>query len=676
MPALMWVGLAPSRRWAVPALAGCAVAAWLGSFPVQPVLLGLGLLLASASVAWRPHWLFTWVATALPVLDLAPWSGRTYLDEFDALLLMGTTVAWARLPPALPDRRQPSPLTWAFRLLLVSLLIGLVRALSPWPGLALDAFSQPMSPFNALRLAKSALWALCLWRLATRLRTAGADVVKAFGLGLVLGLAGTVAAVVAERLAFSYLLDFAGSYRVAGPFSAMSLGGAYIECFIAVATPFLLALWMRSGTLWRALACAVLLTGSAYALMVTFSRGGYAAMVLALGVFAGANLLTRQRRRRSLVLGLASAILVAVVAYPVLSGSFAQSRLQTLAVDLDTREKHWTEVLQMMGSDPFSIALGLGLGRFAEFKLWHTPVGERAGSHRLVPGDGAGQVLRLGAGHAYFVDQIVALQPGASYRLKYRLRADDGRTALGVGLCQKWLLTAAHCSVGQPVLTPAVTAGTPPGCSSSQDCPATTVWQAFSQPIVAPDAGPGRLPRPVRLTLNNAGPVPVDVGGVSLVGADGVDQVRNGDFQAGMDAWTATSDNHLSWHTKSLLLGVYVELGLLGVSALLALLLAAVWRAASAAAQGQTDGAALLAALAAFGTVGLIDTLLDAPRFMLLWLLLCLLPCTLARRRVPVDGATRDLPATGWRAVGDGLKQAVMRAAARPLHRQPTGGWV
>jgi enamine deaminase RidA (YjgF/YER057c/UK114 family) len=85
MPALMWVGLAPSRRWAVPALAGCAVAAWLGSFPVQPVLLGLGLLLASASLAWRPHWLFTWVATALPMLDLAPWSGRTYLDEFDAL---------------------------------------------------------------------------------------------------------------------------------------------------------------------------------------------------------------------------------------------------------------------------------------------------------------------------------------------------------------------------------------------------------------------------------------------------------------------------------------------------------------------------------------------------------------------------------------------------------------
>ena len=179
-PAL--VGMTPNRRWAVPALAGSAVAAWLVSFPVQPVMLGLGLLLASALVAWRPHWLFTLVAAALPLLDLAPWSGRTYLDEFDALLLLGTAVAWARLPPALPDRRQPSALTWAFTLLLVSLLIGLVRALSPWPGLPLDAFSQPMSPFNALRLGKSALWALCLWRLAIRLQTAGADVVKSFGL--------------------------------------------------------------------------------------------------------------------------------------------------------------------------------------------------------------------------------------------------------------------------------------------------------------------------------------------------------------------------------------------------------------------------------------------------------------------------------------------------------------
>ena len=67
-------------------------------------------------------------------------------------------------------------------------------------------------------------------------------------------------------------------------------------------------------------------------------------------------------------------------------------------------------------------------------------------------------------------------------------------------------------------------------------------------------------------------------------------------------------------------------------SPLLALLLAGAWRAASAAAQGQADGAALLAAMAAFGTVGLIDTLVDAPRFMLLCLLLCLLPGALARR--------------------------------------------
>ena len=68
------------------------------------------------------------------------------------------------------------------------------------------------------------------------------------------------------------------------------------------------------------------------------------------------------------------------------------------------------------------------------------------------------------------------------------------------------------------------------------------------------------------------------------------------------------------------------------VVGLLALLLTGAWRAASAASQGQADGAALLAAMAAFGTVGLIDTLVDAPRFMLLCLLLCLLPGVLARR--------------------------------------------
>jgi hypothetical protein len=86
----------------------------------------------------------------------------------------------------------------------------------------------------------------------------------------------------------------------------------------------------------------------------------------------------------------------------------------------------------------------------------------------------------------------------------------------------------------------------------------------------------------------------------------------------------------LAWHAKSMLVGVYVELGLLGVAGTLSMLMVGAWRAGRAAWRGQPDGMALFAALCAFTTVGLIDTLVDAPRFLMLWLLLCLLPSALA----------------------------------------------
>ena len=76
-------------------------------------------------------------------------------------------------------------------------------------------------------------------------------------------------------------------------------------------------------------------------------------------------------------------------------------------------------------------------------------------------------------------------------------------------------------------------------------------------------------------------------------------------------------------------LGIYFEQGLLGLLGFAALLLAGISQAARGARRGRADGAALLAALCAFVTVGAIDTLIDAPRFLMLWLLLCLLPSAL-----------------------------------------------
>ena len=615
----------PARRawrWLLPAAAAIGVVAWLAGFPVQPVLLGVGLMAATALVAWRPVLLFVLAPAALPVLDLAPWSGRRSLDEFDMLLGLGLTVAWARVPrPSATRYPAVAGMALAFALVLVSLGVATARAL--WPGIApdADAFSNPMNPFNAVRLVKAGAEALALWMLARRLRAAGADPTAAFGLGMVLGLAGTVICVLAERLSFSYLLDFASDYRVAGPFSVMSLGGAYVECFLAVATPFLLVRLLPPLTPGRFLAGAVFLVAASYALMVTYSRGGYVAMVVGVVVLLAVALVPARQRAQHVAVGVALAALAAAVAYPILTGTFAQSRLQTVSADLGTRERHWAESLQAMGDDVPTRLFGAGLGRFPEIYFWRSPQGERAGGHRLVADGDGGTALRLGVGYAYFVDQIVPVRPGSRYRLSYSVRQDGRGAALAVALCQKWIIASFECTHGTAAK------GEPSPAMSSQG-----TWQAVTFGIAAPGVGPGRLPRPVRLTLINEGRVPVDVDRLSLIGDDGVDLIRNGDFSSGLDRWTFTSDNHLAWHTKSLPLSIYFEQGLFGVIGLIVLLLAGAWHAVRAARWGWSDGAAFLAALCAFATVGLIDTLLDAPRFLLLWLLLCVLPATYVPR--------------------------------------------
>ena len=71
---------------------------WAATFPTQPLLLSL-FLAACAVAIWRnPVRLVALIPAALPVLDLASWSGRFYLDEFDLLMLVSLSIGYARVP--------------------------------------------------------------------------------------------------------------------------------------------------------------------------------------------------------------------------------------------------------------------------------------------------------------------------------------------------------------------------------------------------------------------------------------------------------------------------------------------------------------------------------------------------------------------------------------------------
>jgi hypothetical protein len=68
-------------------------------------------------------------------------------------------------------------------------------------------------------------------------------------------------------------LELADGYRVTGLFGQPHRG-AYVDGYLAAAIPFLMVLVFRSAGPFR-VAGALLMVAATYALMVTFSRGGY-----------------------------------------------------------------------------------------------------------------------------------------------------------------------------------------------------------------------------------------------------------------------------------------------------------------------------------------------------------------------------------------------------------------
>src|SRR5438552_18748213 len=63
------------------------VAWFVADFSIYRAWLAIGFLLYAAILwRWPVGWLYA-VPALLPLFDLAPWSGRFFFDEFDALVL-------------------------------------------------------------------------------------------------------------------------------------------------------------------------------------------------------------------------------------------------------------------------------------------------------------------------------------------------------------------------------------------------------------------------------------------------------------------------------------------------------------------------------------------------------------------------------------------------------------
>ena len=598
----------------VPLLTGIVIAAAvLIDFPVGAWWLAAGLAGYAVLLWFRPDWWLIALPAAIGAVDLARWSGRFYVEEFDLFAVTTLAVLVARRPPSLADLPPLVGLRgMLLALLTLSYLIGLnlpdLLAVPP----DVNAFNSYFSAYNGLRVSKGFFWALLLLPfLRQALRERPADAFRSLAVGLAIGLAATSVWAVAERLPFVGLFDFDTVIRVTGSFSSMHIGGGHLGAFLVLALPFLAApLAVRMPALAWPLALGVLALAG-YVLLTTFQRAAYAAFAVGfLVLVAGLSLAARRGVGRSgrVVVALALALPVCGgLAWAGLSGGFIEARFATVGYDLQVRTANWRGGLDMRSAGVGTSLFGEGLGTFPVIYLLRNTDGIVPGGFAVLE-ENNDRFLRLTSGITQYFEQRVTPDESGDHELVMDARSPTGgRFALL--WCRKSLHYSFTCERAVFELPP--------------DDWTTVRWQTPPPARVGGSAFANLVGSPSTLALlgldQNAA---VDVDDIRLMTPGGANLIENGDFERNTDYWFFADDNHSSWRIFNQLLMMLFERGWFGVAVFTAAVAVAAIRLLRAIGRGDGTAAILLAGLSGFLALGITESPLEAPRLGFLFFLL------------------------------------------------------
>lgn len=628
-----------------------------------------GLALAALAVwvvtvfRYPSAWLFV-VPAVLPGMNFAPWTGWIVFEELDLLLLGVVAAGHARLAlsdsvGATPAQR---PITVGLAATLAALTaVALARGFVDAGGASFGWFQGYTDPLNSLRAAKPVLFALLLGPLVgEQLRWSRSLALRRFALGMLAGLTLATLAAVCERAAYPGLWNFTRPYRTTALFWEMHVGGAAIDAYFALATPFVVwALWAaRTPLRWAGAAVLALAVG--YAGLTTFSRGLYAAAVVSLVVLTLLLALRRAttqaphpgaRRLGNLLLLVATSALVgvvfdqhgaggalaalAVVVAAVVSlrrlqpqgwrttaslalglaltlevvlvfgpGSFMLTRLATSERDSDSRWTHWGNGVGLLKTwDDW--LFGIGLGRLPAHYAGTVAGREFPGAVRLVEAAHGEASVELSGppsldelGGLYRLTQRVGQQSNLRLGFDVRVIADAD---LWARVCEMHLLYAGRCQSGFVRLKAT-------GAS----------WQRVALPLRGRTLS-GAEEWPPRqavfmLSVTNAGGVAV-FDRLVLSAADRTSLLQNGDFSEDLSRWLPSATHYfVPWHIDNLLLEILIERGAVTLLVLGALLLLALWRLYRRTGDPQALHPFLFASLAGVVGVGLLSSVFDVPR--------------------------------------------------------------
>ena len=581
------------------------------TWPVAALALTLGLA-GYALWLWRVPQIWLVVIPALaPILDLAPYTGQVFFNEWDLLVLTTLAVGWLHSASQTGTGLQlPRSVLWALALYMSSMFLSLIIVLWPLPPLDANAFTTYMSPYNGLRVAKGLTWAVLLASLLGRSgQPVHQDLEHWFVPGMALGLMGSVAAVLWERATYPGFLDFSAAYRATALFFDMHLGGPTIETFQVLTLPFLLFLIWRIHRGWTLPLAGALLLGVAYAALVTYSRGGYLGTVVVL-LTLGVALAVHSRKATWQEWGMALTIMaLPVVAALVLlvgmdvGNSFLRQRMQAIQGAIEQRHAHWSDAVTLRSPGLLPALLGEGLGSYPRIRLLHRLDQPIPLNFRYEPGR-----LQLRPGEALYFDQRISLEPFTDYSLEARARAVHQTASLRLFVCEKHILYSYRCRY------------------FTLELPPDGQWQTGEWAFNSGDMGTGSwmTRRSLAVSLAHGGAGMLEVDTVSLHGPDEREILQNGDFAQGSRHWFYAVDDYSAYRAENQWLEVYIEQGWFGLLSFVLLLGTALLQLAQRMLRGELTEATCLAALLGALMVGLWSTVFWSPRVATLFYLVLL----------------------------------------------------
>jgi glycopeptide antibiotics resistance protein len=585
------------------------------SWPVAGVWLGLGLAAYGALLWLWPHAWAVVVPAMLPVLFLAPWSGRFFFDEFDLLLLVTVLVLLAHRPEA--DHKAALHRGFAFAMGLFALSMGasLIAALWPLPPITPNTFLDYMSPWNGLRVAKGLVWALLLYALVPRSGVPFPVLLeRRFVPGMALGLAGLAAILLWERATYPGLFNFQSNYRVTGLFADMHVGGPSIETYLLMALPFVLlwAVGMRRWWIWPV--ALGLFAAGVYGLFMTYSRAGYLGLgvmgtLLVLGALVQA-LRTQGGERFAWLLGAALPVVLVAGLWGQVGGGIAEQRLGQVSHDLTVRQELWNRAMDLRDPGVAARLLGQGPGSYPGHYQLRNHEGRLPLNFAFIESPPGEIFLRLGSGDSLYMNQRIGIEQHTDHLLRAHVRG-DGRAALGLFVCEKHIKHSFQCR------------------RASLQIPDTDGdWQVMEWRFNSGGLGigPRFARRGITLALaNTRRDTLVDVGQVELLDDRGRDALRNGDFSQGADHWYFTSDSLDAFRVENVWLEILFDQGWPGLIGFVLLTVIAWLHLLRRTLAADPLALGSLASMTGVLTVGVFSGVFWSPRLMMLFFLVLLL---------------------------------------------------